>query len=305
MHESSHEFTGPTQPLTRESGEAMQAFVGRHRAFFVLVVVLVAQLLLLSVQITRGRNVRLIQVWTVAVVTPFARSVHWTLEGTRHTWNRWAGLWHAEQENSSLRRQVASDQTRLAQLSDQAAETASLRALLDLKKSLPIETVAADVIAASPGERTTAVFIDKGTSAGIRTDWAVITPEGVVGKIVAVFPHTAQVMLLTDPSSGVGCMMERTRTEGVLKGGGRTFPELDYILNEQPVAPGDLVVTSGLDQIYPRGLPVGIVVQTSRGDSYRNILVKPTAPLDRLETVLVVKNSSSESPPETKAAKHP
>lgn len=305
MHESSHEFTGPAQPLTRESGEAMQAFVARHRAFFVLVVVLVAQLLLLSVQITRGRNVRLIQVWTVAVITPFARSVHWTIEGTRNTWNRWAGLWSAERENARLREEVASDQLRLQQLSDQAAQAASLRALLDLKKSLPLETVASEVIASSPGDRPSAVFIDKGASDGLEADSAVITPAGVVGKIVAVFPHTSQVMLLTDPSSGVGSMMEKTRAQGVLKGGGRTFPELDYILNEQPVAPGDRVVTSGLDQIYPRGLPVGVVVQTSRGDSYRNILVKPSAPLDRLETVLVVRKTLPETPAEKTPPRHP
>ena len=298
MHESSHEFTGRTQPLTRESGEAMQAFVGRHRAFFVLVVVLVAQLLLLSVQITRGRNVRLIQVWTVAVFTPFERSVHWVVSGVGNTWNRWAGLRQAQQENEELRRLLADDQLRLQRLSEQAAQTESLRALLELKKTLPMQTVAAEVIAASPGERSGAVFIDKGKDHGLEADSPVITPAGIVGKIVAVFPSTSQVMLITDPSSGVGCMLENSRGEGVLKGGTANFPKLHYILNEQPVANGEQVLTSGLDQIYPRGLPVGTVVENSRGDTYRDIVVKPAAPLNRLHEVLVVKKSFPETPAE-------
>jgi rod shape-determining protein MreC len=305
MLDSSHEFTGPSQPLTRESGEAMQAFVGRHRAFFILLGVMLAQLLLLSVQITRNQNVRLIQVWAVAVFNPFERSVHWALSGTRHTWERWGGLWKAEQENADLRQELAGDQTRLQQLSDQAAQADSLRALLELKKSLPMETVAAEVIAASPGEHSGAVFIDKGTDAGFKTDWPVITPAGVVGKIVAVFPHSSQVMLITDPSSGVGCMLERTRIQGVLKGGSRLLPELHYIRNEEPVAAGDRVVTSGLDQIYPRGLLVGTVVQADRGDIYKNISVKPAATLDRLEAVLVVKKPFPPEPPATNTPPHP
>jgi rod shape-determining protein MreC len=305
MFDSSHEFTGPTQPLTRESGEAMQAFVARHRAFFVLLAVMLAQLLLLSVQITRSHNLRLIQVWTVAVFNPFERSVHWALGGARNTWNRWAGLRNAQVENAELRRELAGDQTRLQQLSDQAAQAESLRALLDLKKSLPMETVAAEVIATSPGERSGAVFIDKGNNAGLKTDWAVITPSGIVGKIVAVFHSTAQIMLITDPSSGVGCMLEKSRVQGVLKGGSQAFPELHYIRNEESVAVGDRVVTSGLDQIYPPGLPVGMVVQTRHGDIYQNVLVKPAAPLDRLEAVLVVKKPFPPEPPAANTPPHP
>lgn len=292
MHDSSHEFAGPSQPLTRESGEAMQAFVGRHAAFFALLGVMLAQLLLLSVQITRSHNLRLIQVWTVAVFNPFQRTVHGALGGTRNTWNRWAGLRNAQRENAQLRQELASAQTRLEQLSEQAAQTESLRSLLDLKRSLRVETVAAEVIAASPGDRSNAVFIDKGSSAGLRADLPVITPAGIVGKIVAVFPYTSQVILLTDPSSGVGCMLEKTRVQGVLKAGSKILPELHYVLNEQPVTAGDRVVTSGLDRIYPAGFAVGTVAQASRGDVYQNITVQPAASLDRLEVVLVVKNPS-------------
>ncbi len=301
MQDSSHEFAGPSQPLTRESGEAMQAFVGRHRDFFILVVVMLAQLLLLAVQITHGHNVRLIQEWTVALITPFEKSANWAMGGTRSTWSHWRGLVNAQQENTELRRQLADAQTQIQQLSGQAVEANSLRALLDLKKNLPLETVAADVIAISPGEHPGAIFIDKGERAGLVGDLAVVTPEGVVGKISAVFPYSSQVLLLTDPSSGVGCMMEKTQVQGVLRGSSRVLPELRYIRNPETVSPGDRVVTSGLDQIYPAGFNVGTVVQATRGDIFQSITVQPAVALDRLHSVLVIKKPL----PESTAGKQP
>ena len=105
---------------------------------------MLAQLLLLSVQITRNHNVRLIQEWTTAAFTPFQKSARWVIGGTRNSWRHWSGLWNAQQENAALRGEIATANTRLQELSRQAAEADSLRALLDLKKSLPMETIAAE-----------------------------------------------------------------------------------------------------------------------------------------------------------------
>jgi rod shape-determining protein MreC len=291
--DSSH-FFGPTRALNHEGPEAMQAFVSRHRAFLILVVVLVAQLLLLSVQTTRNQNVRLIQVWAVRVFDPFERSVHWTVSKTAGTWRNFSGLWGAQKQNQELNRELASARTQILQLSQQVSEADRLRALLDFKNQAPFQSVAAEVIASSPGERSNAVFIGKGSDAGFSPDLAVITPEGVVGKIIAVFPHSAQVLLITDSSSGVGCILEKTRVQGVLKGTGQNFGQLHYIMNDQPVSVGDVILTSGLDQIYPKGLPVGTVTRTSPGNIYKDILIAPAAALDRLETVLVVPKTAAQ-----------
>lgn len=266
----------------------MPAFVARHGSLFFLLGVLVAQLLLLSFQITRNHKVRLIQVWAVAALNPFERSLHWVTEGAAHTWRSYAGLWQTQEENQELHAELAAAQARIRQLSEQAAETERLRALLGLKHELQLETVAAEVIAASPGERTGAVFINKGSDDGLAAEMPVVTPAGVVGKIIAVFPHTAQVLLITDPSSGVGCMLEKTRAQGVLKGGSRNLPQLHYILNDQPVTVGEQVVTSGLDQIFPKGLAVGTVTEVRNGNVYKEIMVRPAAALERLESVLAV-----------------
>jgi rod shape-determining protein MreC len=270
----------------------MQAFVARHRPFFTLMGALLAQLLLLSVQITRNRNVRLIQVWTVAVFDPLARSLHKVAGTSTLAWRTYGSLWRAEQQNQELNAQLVAARSQLQQLSEQAAESQRLRALLDFKTHLPLPSVAAEVIASSPGDSSNAIFIDKGSNSGLTPDLAVVTPEGVVGKIIAVFAHTSQVLLITDSSSGVGCLLEKSRTQGVLKGSGQASAELHYVMNGEPVAAGEAVLTSGLDQVYPKGLPVGTVINTGEGNIYKTIIVKPAAALNRLESVLVILNPS-------------
>lgn len=278
----------PVAPRPPEGPEAMQAFVARHRPFFILIALLAAQFLLLSFQITRNSNVRLIKVWAADALDPFERSLRGVADGATLSWRVTGGLWHAQKQNEELNVKLVTAESQIQQLSEQAAETQRLRALLDFKSHLPFQTVAAEVIASSPGENSNAVFIGKGADSGLTTDLAVITPEGVAGKLIAVFPHTAQVLLITDPSSGVGSLFQSTRVQGVLKGEGNGLCRLDYVMNEEKVAAGETVLTSGLDQIFPKGLPLGTVVNVGDGNIYKNVAVKPAAALDRLEDVLVV-----------------
>jgi rod shape-determining protein MreC len=298
------ESGAPRQPVTRD-GPNVQAFIARHRSSFVLAGVLVAQLLLLSLQITRNHDVRLIRVWAVALVDPFQRSMRGMTDISVGTWRTYRNLLRAQQENQELRTQLASAQSQLLQLSEQAAESGRLRAILDFKNQFPFQTVAAEVIASSPGENSNAIFIGKGVDAGLTSDLAVIIPEGVIGKTIAVFSHSSQVLLVTDPSSGVGVMLEKTRVQGVLKGDSQNLCLIRYIMNEEPVSFGEDVLTSGLDQIYPKGLRVGTVVETSAGNIYKNIEVKPAVDLSRLETVLVVLKPNSAQQQALNASPHP
>lgn len=290
---NSPEFTRPVQPLSREGPEVMQAFVARHRPFFILLGVLVAQLLLLSIQITRNHNVRLIQVWTVAALDPFERVLRGAVDSTTQAWRTYRDLWRAQQQNQELHVQLVAARSQIQQLSEQASEAERLRALLDFKNRLPFQTVAAEVLAASPGESSNALFIDKGMDSGLSSDLAVMTPAGIVGKIIAVFPHTAQILLITDPASGVGCILGQSRVQGVLKGSGRNLCQLLYVMNEEPVSAGEEVLTSGLDQVYPKSFPVGTVLRAGEGNIYKSIVVKPAVALGRLEAVLVVLKPTS------------
>jgi rod shape-determining protein MreC len=285
----------PGLPREREGLELMEAFVASHRPFFILVVVLLAQLLLLSFQITRNHNVRLIKVWALAVFDPFERSLKGITDATTWAWRTYGGLWRAQQENRDLRRELTTTRFQLRQAAEYAAESERLRRLLDFKAHTAFQTVAAEIMAFSPGASSNAILIDKGTDDGLIPDLAVITPAGVVGKTISVYHHSSQVLLITDPSSGVGTLLERSRTQGVLKGMGNNLCQLNYVMNEESVSPGDGVVTSGLDQIYPEGLPIGTVLKVGGGNIYyKSIVVRPVAVLDRLETVLVVLKGSTE-----------
>ncbi|MGH9448599.1 MAG: rod shape-determining protein MreC, partial [Terriglobia bacterium] len=278
--------------------------VGRHLPFFVLIVVLLAQLLFLAYQATRNQHERLLQVWAVGAFAPFERSLHGLTQITIGAWDFFYDLSQARRENQQLSGELTRARARILQLSEADVENARLRELLDLEQRLPYRATAATVIAASPGTDS-AIFIDKGADAGLAAEMPVITPQGIVGKTIAVFRHTAEVLTITDSSSGVGSMLEKSETDGVVKGTGEGLCQLNYIMNEDQVAQGDLIVTSGLDQIYPRGLLVGAVRHVSNGAVYKYITVKPAAALDRLENVLVILGpSNARQRPEARHAHH-
>ena len=292
---NSSDLTRPVQALDHD-GPGMPVFIKRHRCFFTLLAVVATQILLLSLQITRNNHVRLIRYWAVEAFDPFERSLGGLMNVSSTAYRTYRHLWHADQENQELHLQLVAAQAQIQRLGEQAGETQRLRTLLDFKNQLAFQTVAAEVIASSPGEDSnipSAIFIDKGSDSGLTNDLAVITPEGVVGKILAIFPHSAQVLLVTDPSSGVGVTLAQSRVQGILKGGSNSDCDLHYVMNEEVVSRGEAVVTSGLDQVYPKGLPVGTVVNVGDGNIYKTINVKPSVDLNRLEMLLVVLKPSA------------
>ena len=271
----------------------LPGIVARHTSFFVLLGVLLGQLLLLSIQVTRNQNVRLINVWAAEIFGPFERGFHGAVDGTAEAWASVHDLWAFRESNQHLGSELVLARARIQELSEKASEVDRLKALLQFKEQSPYKSVAAEVIAASPQDGSTTIVIDRGQDAGLEADMPVITPEGVVGKIASAYAHTAQILLITDPTCGVGCLLEKSRTQGILKGSGRDLCELHYVMDDQKVLAGEAIITSGMDQVYPKGLLVGHVVQSEEGNIYRRITVKPAAALNRLENVLVLFKSTS------------
>jgi rod shape-determining protein MreC len=149
--------------------------------------------------------------------------------------------------------------------------------------------VAAQVIGSSGSDLSRIIYIDKGKNAGIEPDMAVMTSDGVVGKVLLVYPSVAQVLLVSDQSSGVGAILEKTRLQGVLRGTASGEVVLERVMSDEQVPVGETVLTSGGDQIFPKGLPVGTVTEVGRGkDLFLNIKIKPAADLSKLEEVLVL-----------------
>jgi len=126
----------------------------------------------------------------------------------------------------------------------------------------------------------------------------VITPDGVAGKIVEVFPSTSQVLLINDKDSGVGALFADTRTHGVVKGSSDPDPHMDYVVNDEKVSPGETILTSGEDRIFPKGLLIGTVSAAAPATPFQLIHVKPAARLDRLEDVLVLLSQQELTPKE-------
>jgi rod shape-determining protein MreC len=152
------------------------------------------------------------------------------------------------------------------------------------------------VIGSSGSDLSRSVYIDKGSNAGLATDMAVITAGGIVGKVLRVYPSTSLVLLINDQSSGVGAMLEKSRLQGVLRGTPNGEVVLERVMSDEQVAPGETVLSSGGDQIFPKGLPVGTVTKVSPGrELFLNIQIKPAADLSRLEEVLVVTQKQEKS----------
>jgi rod shape-determining protein MreC len=157
--------------------------------------------------------------------------------------------------------------------------------------------VAAQVIGSGGSEQSRIIYIDKGESSGLKPDMAVITVDGIVGKILRVFRSTSQVLLIDDQSSGVGGILETTRLQGIVRGTRSGEVVLEHIMTDNPVQAGELVRTSGGDRIFPKGLPVGTVTRVGNGpDLFLSILIRPAANLNKLEEVLVVTKLVEQEP---------
>ncbi|HKX19096.1 MAG TPA: rod shape-determining protein MreC [bacterium] len=191
-------------------------------------------------------------------------------------------------ENQRLSAEVARLREENARLRPGAQENTRLRTLLGFKQQLPYRSLAARIIGRDPSQWFSTVLVDRGASEGVMRDDAVITSDGVVGHVIETAGSWARVLLVGDPRSAVSVVLDRSREVGVVVGQGQTDLKVTYLSREADVKAGDLVLTSGLGPIYPKGLPVGTVVSVSRTTMFQDAVVHPTSDLGHLEDVLIV-----------------
>ncbi len=262
--------------------------LSRYRNLTVLLALIFAQLLLLAYQVRSNEDVRLIRVWAVTAVTPFAR----LLEGVRSTvadlFRSYVFLHNAVEENRRLRAELGKLKLENQFLKSELATAERARALAVFQQRNPSRTLAARVIGAGVGATSRVVFVDRGSTQGVQRGMAVITPDGIVGKVVAVFPTAAQVQLVTDPTFAAGVVSEKHRVHGVLKGQGHGACRVDYIQVEEKVEVGEWFYTSGDDRVFPRGLPAGVTTVVRDGNPFKEVFVAPSGLQGGLEEVLIV-----------------
>lgn len=281
----------------------MESFIIRYRNLVVLLAVLLAQVIGLAVQVRHtdfggnvydspdGSGVRLIRLWANVIVSPPERLIHSAKLGAESLWLDYLDLRHVRDQNRALQETI--DRLRLEQaaLLEDARQGQRLQALVDFQQKYIYKTVAAQAIGASGSEQSRVFYLDKGSADGLNRDMAIISADGIVGKIREVFPHSAQVLEINDQTSGAGVILETTRIRGILRGNAAGQPQIVGILADNRIQPGEKVLTAGGDMIFPRGLPVGVVEKVLRDperDSFIDVIVKPAAHLDRLDEVLVI-----------------
>ncbi len=282
----------------------MDSFFVRYRNLLVLLAILVAQIVGLAVQVRRvdstgrssldphdGPGVRIIRLWAEAVVSPFERGIHGSRLGIQYIWSDYFDLRNVRHQNQDLQQTI--DRLRLEQASllEDARQGQRLQGLLGFQEKYIYSTVAAQAIGSSGNLQSHVFYIDKGANEGLKQDMAVITPDGIVGKVRDVFPHTAQVLAINDQSSGAGVILATTRIRGILRGNADGQLMIVGILADERIQPGEVVLTAGGDLIFPRGLPVGVVEKVVRDperDAFIDVMVKPSAHIDRLDEVLVL-----------------
>jgi len=261
----------------------------RQRTGWLFTAVVLAQLLLISAQVTTRTGVPMLEVAVFGAVAEIQRVATGVISGTSDRWQQYVLLQDVRGENEQLRSELGALQLQLQQERALAQEARTLQALLDMKKATPLATISAAVIAggASPDFRT--LTIDKGTRQGIQGDMAVVAPAGVVGRVVTPSLRAAKVQLLIDRNAAVAGLVERTRAQGLVVGTGENRLQMEYVPGTADIRVGDRVVTSGIDGIYPKGFLIGQIESVQRGaGDYTKVVVRPAVELSALEAVLVV-----------------
>lgn len=267
----------------------MAVIPSRHRSLALLTGVLLAQVLLLAVQIKRDSHGRLLRVWVVTATSPFERSGAWGIGKVRGVWDHYFALRGISRENEALHIENDALKLTVAQLQTKAAEADRLAALLNFRQAhAGVPMVGARVIAASPGAASQTIEIDRGERDGVHRNMAVITPDGAVGKVIEAYRDASQVLLLTDKDSGAGAMLVGSRIQSPVGGTGDPLLVMKYVPTDEEVKIGEKLVTSGMDKIFPRDIPLGTVVEVKAGYPFKQIHVQPAARMDRLETVIVL-----------------
>ncbi len=280
----------------------MDFLLTRFRNLATLVVVIGGQLLLLAYQVKTGHEIRLIRVWAVTAITPLARVVEFVRSGTIGFFNDYFYLLDVRNDNRRLRSEVGRLKLENQFLKTELSTADRARALAAFQSRSPSRTIPARIIGNGTGANSKVVFIDRGSSYGIEKGMAVITPDGIVGKVVEAFPTASQVLLITDPTFAAGVVSQKNHVRGTLKGQGKPACFVDYVQNEEKVDLGEWFYTSGDDRVFPRGLPVGQVATVRRGKNGKEIYVTPSAFQAGFEEVLVVLEGVHQPVPEPASA---
>ena len=262
----------------------------RHRYSALFLVLLGGALAMLFSRADRQPESQPLQKALLELSGPFQKGITKGIGFFEGVWQRYLYLVHLEEENRLLREIIEEMKQERIQLLEFRGENSRLRSLLGFKQGFQRPLLPAEVIGKDLSGWFQTVVIDRGKRDGIEEGMAVVSVQGIVGQIMESSKSFARVLLITDPNSAVAALIQRTRARGVVEGDGRQFCRLKYLHRSEEIEPGDLVLASGLDGLYPKGVLIGTVLRTETKDPelFQRVEVKPSVDFRRLEDVMVL-----------------
>jgi rod shape-determining protein MreC len=282
----------------------VEAILSRYRNLLVLAIVIVAQLLLLAWQVRTSQDVRLIRVWAVTAVTPMAGVVEAVRRNTIGFLEDYFILLDVREQNRKLHDENSRLKMDNIYYRNQLSTAERARALSAFQLKTPSKTAAARIIGNGTATSAQVVFIDRGSTSGVEKGMAVVTPDGVVGKVISVYPLASQVLLITDPTFAVGVESQKGHVHGSLQCSG-TNCMVDYVQNEEKVDGGEWFYTSGEDRIFPKGFPVGTVSSVKPGQFMKEIHLNLSGSPGGADEVLVVLEGVHQQIPDVPPSRQP
>jgi rod shape-determining protein MreC len=262
----------------------------KYHSFIVAAVLLILSLAILSYSASRLSETGFLRKTVLEAAAPVEDAVNISLKGLHDAWKRYLFLVGLEDENRRLRKQNAALSDQLNRYREGYIEGIRLRQLLNLTEDLPNRTVAARVVDRSRTSLFKMILINKGTADGLRVGLPVLSEQGAVGRIIETAWHASQVLLLIDESSNIDALIQRSRAQGILQGAGAAGCNLKYISRVEAVQAGDVVLSSGLAGVFPKGLLLGVVTGASRSGEglFQKIDVAPAVDFGKVEEVIAL-----------------
>jgi rod shape-determining protein MreC len=283
----------------------MESIFYRYRNIIVLLIVIFAQLILLAWQVRSDTDVPMVRVWAVTAVAPVASAIEGFRNGTTGFFSNYFALRNAREQSRRLSTEVERLRVENQLLKNELGSAQRAESLAGFQARNPSKMIGARVIGATPGMGTRSVLIDRGAQSGVRRGMAVVTPDGIVGTVIAVFPFDSQVRSVTDPGFAAGVESQKSHVHGVLKGLGTSSARVDFVPTGQKVEEGEMFFTSGEDRIFPKGLPVGRVTSVREGTNFQEITVEPSGTESAPEEVLVIIDPVHQAIPDAPPADAP
>jgi len=269
----------------------MQAVIERRPTLIFVVVLFVLLLVMSKSSQTRyiGETRTMFERTVMTIFSPIPKAVNWSGQSASDMYHGYLDMRRSVSENFELRRKVADLTAQNLRLQQSQTDVTRMRSLLGYSEQMTMPTTMAQVIMLDTSSRFKSVILNRGSSAGIEVNDSVVTANGLVGRVVLTTADLAKVQLITDNNSAVGGLIDRTRRQGVVRGDGSGAAQMFDVPSNSDVQRGDTILTGGIDGIYPKGIPVGVITKVEEGkDLFKTIWLAPAVDFGTIEEVLVL-----------------